>query len=219
MSMNNIPYDESSYIKWWQEKDLKRKSEYFSFLNYSFLVPDSVFLFSENVTLSTKILYDSIPNINNKKILDIGTGCGVLGIICLLNGADHATMTDINSEAINAAKINANQHNIGNKAHIIQCDLFEKIDQKYDLILANLPFVDEAWPQLNDRTATITESFLEQAKNYLEDNGQIITTHASFGNLNHMRQLIKKFEYSYSCLLYTSPSPRDGLLSRMPSSA
>src|SRR5665647_3713056 len=25
--------------------------------------------------------------------------------------------------------------------------------------------------------------------------------------------------YSYSCLLYTSPSPRDGLLSRMPSSA
>ena len=28
----------------------------------------------------------------------------------------------------------------------------------------------------------------------------------------------KKEEY-YSCLLYTSPSPRDGLLSRMPSSA
>ena len=25
--------------------------------------------------------------------------------------------------------------------------------------------------------------------------------------------------YQYSCLLYTSPSPRDGLLSRMPSSA
>ena len=26
-------------------------------------------------------------------------------------------------------------------------------------------------------------------------------------------------EHSYPCLLYTSPSPRDGLLSRMPSSA
>ena len=25
--------------------------------------------------------------------------------------------------------------------------------------------------------------------------------------------------YNWSCLLYTSPSPRDGLLSRMPSSA
>ena len=27
------------------------------------------------------------------------------------------------------------------------------------------------------------------------------------------------FEKKYDCLLYTSPSPRDGLLSRMPSSA
>ena len=29
----------------------------------------------------------------------------------------------------------------------------------------------------------------------------------------------RKGEGGYSCLLYTSPSPRDGLLSRMPSSA
>ena len=29
----------------------------------------------------------------------------------------------------------------------------------------------------------------------------------------------KKFTYTLPCLLYTSPSPRDGLLSRMPSSA
>ena len=30
---------------------------------------------------------------------------------------------------------------------------------------------------------------------------------------------IVEFEEMYDCLLYTSPSPRDGLLSRMPSSA
>ena len=30
---------------------------------------------------------------------------------------------------------------------------------------------------------------------------------------------IRAFEISRPCLLYTSPSPRDGLLSRMPSSA
>ena len=29
----------------------------------------------------------------------------------------------------------------------------------------------------------------------------------------------KEYTHPYSCLLYTSPSPRDGLLSRMPSSA
>ena len=30
---------------------------------------------------------------------------------------------------------------------------------------------------------------------------------------------MNKYEYACTCLLYTSPSPRDGLLSRMPSSA
>ena len=36
-----------------------------------------------------------------------------------------------------------------------------------------------------------------------------------FGNDNNIEVLIDR----ESCLLYTSPSPRDGLLSRMPSSA
>ena len=34
-----------------------------------------------------------------------------------------------------------------------------------------------------------------------------------------MRQLFEKIDTDDICLLYTSPSPRDGLLSRMPSSA
>ena len=33
------------------------------------------------------------------------------------------------------------------------------------------------------------------------------------------RQVMCEFEQNNGCLLYTSPSPRDGLLSRMPSSA
>ena len=35
----------------------------------------------------------------------------------------------------------------------------------------------------------------------------------------HKVMLQEKLSGSYICLLYTSPSPRDGLLSRMPSSA
>ena len=38
--------------------------------------------------------------------------------------------------------------------------------------------------------------------------------------IEHLKNLSKKLaELNISCLLYTSPSPRDGLLSRMPSSA
>src|SRR5665647_3160578 len=37
--------------------------------------------------------------------------------------------------------------------------------------------------------------------------------------LAHPQSHNPSYELRYSCLLYTSPSPRDGLLSRMPSSA
>ena len=36
---------------------------------------------------------------------------------------------------------------------------------------------------------------------------------------NSLKEEILDVTHSYFCLLYTSPSPRDGLLSRMPSSA
>ena len=42
----------------------------------------------------------------------------------------------------------------------------------------------------------------------------------SIGNLNKvLSQFNRRVDLFYACLLYTSPSPRDGLLSRMPSSA
>ena len=34
-----------------------------------------------------------------------------------------------------------------------------------------------------------------------------------------VREMVAAFDITDACLLYTSPSPRDGLLSRMPSSA
>ena len=37
--------------------------------------------------------------------------------------------------------------------------------------------------------------------------------------VNHFEFLGVAFDHGWDCLLYTSPSPRDGLLSRMPSSA
>ena len=44
--------------------------------------------------------------------------------------------------------------------------------------------------------------------------GLAISEHLNNNNIPHII-----FEKNRFCLLYTSPSPRDGLLSRMPSSA
>ena len=55
-----------------------------------------------------------------------------------------------------------------------------------------------------------------------DDNGQVVryVRHANGGGLVSPRARVHEGAMVAStCLLYTSPSPRDGLLSRMPSSA
>ena len=65
---------------------------------------------------------------------------------------------------------------------------------------------------------------------WLLDNGDCTLTDVSTADLAQADEYIAhtvfdaitladKIDLHYSCLLYTSPSPRDGLLSRMPSSA
>ena len=66
----------------------------------------------------------------------------------------------------------------------------------------------------------------QEAKNFIEKNSKTIGN--KFNNQTDRKKLALDSEELYSsvlgeivsdCLLYTSPSPRDGLLSRMPSSA
>ena len=60
-------------------------------------------------------------------------------------------------------------------------------------------------PIIIDWKSKVTASFNSFQVQYLKD---FAATHKLKGQYN-----------TYICLLYTSPSPRDGLLSRMPSSA
>ena len=51
------------------------------------------------------------------------------------------------------------------------------------------------------------------------DNVLSITREERESNFKYLKKVYAIAKRDYGCLLYTSPSPRDGLLSRMPSSA
>ena len=66
----------------------------------------------------------------------------------------------------------------------------------------------------------------EFLKKFLNEQGKILPRRITGTSLKFQRrvaQAVKRARHlallPYACLLYTSPSPRDGLLSRMPSSA
>ena len=67
-----------------------------------------------------------------------------------------------------------------------------------------------------------TKANLNQLVERLTEIGmEVENIRSSNGNLDNfiVCKIIKSQKHPNACLLYTSPSPRDGLLSRMPSSA
>ena len=92
----------------------------------------------------TEILVEKAIEIINKNnfnnALDIGTGSGAIAISLAKYCNINVTALDINNEAIEMAKKNADINNVQN-IEFIQSDIFEKINNKYDIIVSNPPYI------------------------------------------------------------------------------
>lgn len=94
----------------------------------------------------TELLVDKVleisKEISNPKILDIGTGSGCIPLTLILQNKNIiAHAVDISSEALETAKKNALFHNVLNNIHFFKSDLFSNIDEKYDIIVSNPPYI------------------------------------------------------------------------------
>ena len=77
-----------------------------------------------------------------KKILDIGSGTGCIGItLALENPSLEIISVDICPEALEISKKNALIHNVNNKIKFIKSDIYQNIDSKFDIIVSNPPYI------------------------------------------------------------------------------
>ena len=72
------------------------------------------------------------------KILDVGCGYGVIGIILSSFFDIHVDMIDINKRAIHLSNMNIKGNKINN-VNAFESDLYESVDSKYDVIVTNPP--------------------------------------------------------------------------------
>ncbi len=84
--------------------------------------------------------YDAVTS-----VLDLCTGSGCLGIIAAhLFPNAHVDIVDLSPDALEVARRNVKDHNLGDRISIHQGDLFAPLTGKtYDLILTNPPYVDQ----------------------------------------------------------------------------
>ena len=80
-------------------------------------------------------------------ILDLGTGCGAIGITAKLELPDFSVITtDIDPACLTITKKNATTHRAD--VQIYKSDLMDGIGSDVDVVLANLPYVPDSW-QIN----------------------------------------------------------------------
>ncbi|MCS7186520.1 MAG: 50S ribosomal protein L11 methyltransferase [Armatimonadetes bacterium] len=95
-----------------------------------------------------------------RRVLDVGTGSGILAIAAAKLGAKEVIATDIDDAALEAAKENAKRNEVEGKIKFVKSDLLRQVKGQFDIVLSNLltPLIkDLAW-QLKSREVLTQDS-------------------------------------------------------------
>lgn len=157
---------------------------------------DYTFYVNKNVLVPRSLMNNRFTDFlsemhwENYRVLDLCTGSGCVGIsLALLHPEIKVDLADIDSQALDVAKINIERHHLQDRVQAIQSNVFSNIKERYDLIISNPPYVSTA-----DYNATPTEfknepkialesgrdgldiinQILRQAKHHLNPNGCLI---------------------------------------------
>ena len=107
---------------------------------FEFISAPDVFSHSK-IDKGTQLLIEKMVLANASRILDLGCGIGVVGIVAatIISPAGRVVLTDINRRAINLTKSNIKKNNITN-AEVRWGDLYEPVQEdEFDVIVTNPP--------------------------------------------------------------------------------
>lgn len=133
----------------------------FSGITFSFITDNGVFSKTE-VDFGTWVLLDTLKaQTLEGKILDLGCGYGVVGIVLKrIFPACEATSVDVNPRAVELAKLNYPLNHVEGSCFI--SNIYENVEGKFSHIITN--------PPIRAGKAVIYQMF-EQAYDHLENDG------------------------------------------------
>ncbi len=95
----------------------------------------------------TEILVEKVLEITKEKnynnFLEIGIGSGCISISLAHYSNLHGLGVDIIDNCVTISTKNADTNNVANKVSFIKSNLFDKITNKYDIIVSNPPYIDK----------------------------------------------------------------------------
>lgn len=128
------------------------------------------------------------------RVLDLGTGSGVLAISHKLERPqDDVTAVDISTEALTVARQNAEM--LGAEVNFVESDMMKNVSGSFDLILSNPPYISQDEHSVMDESVMAYEPHLAL---FAEENGLHFykrIAEESVGKLNPQGCMILEFGY------------------------
>lgn len=144
---------------------------------------------------------------NNPKILDLGTGSGIIAIT-LKSKKPHCLViaVDFSENALIVAKQNA-QNTLDNDCEVefLHSDWFENVTEKFDLIISNPPYIeskDKHLQHLSDPIMALVSAdngfqdikkIIKNAPDFLNKNGFLLLEHG----YNQQSQIVKLLDKNF----------------------
>lgn len=145
------------------------KSEYrnliYKYKDFTFNFTSDIGIFSKDrIDYASKLLIETYFEYGkkNKKVLDVGCGYGFIGVTVSKIMESYVDMIDINKRAVHLS--NMNIKNNGANALAFESDIYNNVQDKYDVIITNPPI---------RAGKNIYMNILENANNFLKENGEL----------------------------------------------
>ncbi len=136
--------------------------------------------------------------VEGRKVLDVGTGSGVLGLYCATRRA-RVTVTDVDESALQQA-LKAAQ-SLGLSLQSVLSDLFSEVRGKFDVVLFNPPYLPSS--TVEDRTVdgglggtALSKRFLEGLPRHLNRDGKALLLVSSLNETASLQGVYPEFQFS-----------------------
>ena len=130
---------------------------------FIFLTDNGVFS-KDGLDFGSRLLLETIPLEEvGGKILDMGCGYGVFGIVISKLTRAHVDMVDVNLRALHLAERNIKE-NHGNDVNVFESNVYGIVLDKYSAIINNPPI---------RAGKKVVYDIVMNAKDYLEDDGKL----------------------------------------------
>ena len=160
------------------------------FMGDKFKVSKDTLIPRDETEILARKAIDIINKNNLKSTLDIGTGTGILACTIAKYTLSKSTALDVSDNALKIAEENIKNLDLSEKVKTLKSNLFEKVSEKYDLIVSNPPYIplsekatiqkevtfdpDLALYTKDEKGLEFYEKISKNAKNYLNKDGYLL---------------------------------------------